>query len=454
VAHAAEMGFTHIELLPIAEHPFDGSWGYQPVGLFAPTARHGTPAELRALIDAAHAAGLGVVLDWVAAHFPTDPHGLMQFDGTALYEYADPREGFHPDWNTLIYDFARPEVRAFLTANARFWLEEYGADALRVDAVASMLFRDFSRAEGEWVPNVHGGRENLEAMDFLRGVNTAVCAATPGVTTIAEESDGHPGVTSPADRGGLGFGYKWNMGWMFDSLSYMATPPGDRPARHHALTFGLTYAFSERFVLAISHDEVVHGKGSMLGKMPGSRAERFANLRAFYGFMWGHPGKKLLFMGQEFGQAAEWDHDGSLDWACLDDPAHAGVKRLVADLNALYRQAPALHAKDCEADGFRWIEADDTERSVYAWLRFGRDGDAPVAVVCNFSDREHRDYRVGLPHGGRWREALNTDAGPYGGGNRGNMGAVEAQSPPTHGQPASAALRLPPLSTIMLVHER
>ncbi len=452
VAHAAEMGFTHIELLPIAEHPFDGSWGYQPVGLFAPTARHGMPDEFRGLVDAAHGAGLGVILDWVAAHFPTDPHGLGRFDGTALYEYADPREGFHPDWNTLIYDYGKPEVRAFLTANARFWLEEYGADALRVDAVASMLFRDFSRREGEWVPNVHGGRENLEAMDFLRGVNREL-RAIPGVTTIAEESDGHPGVTAPSDEGGLGFGYKWNMGWMSDSLSYMAAPPAARPARHHDITFGLTYAFSERFVLAISHDEVVHGKGSMFGKMPGSRADRFANLRAFYGFMWGHPGKKLLFMGQEFGQESEWNHDGSLDWECLSDPAHAGLMRLVADLNALYRATPALHAKDGEGDGFEWIEADDTDRSVYAWVRRGRHGDAPVAVICNFSSQEYRGYRVGLPHAGRWREALNTDAGIYGGLNRGNMGAAEAQDRPARDKPASAELRLPPLSTLILEHQ-
>jgi 1,4-alpha-glucan branching enzyme len=453
VAHAARLGFTHIELLPIAEHPFDGSWGYQPVGLFAPTARHGDPQAFRALIDAAHGAGLGVILDWVPAHFPGDPHGLGRFDGTPLYEYADPREGHHPDWDTLIYDWSRPDIRNFLVSNARYWLEAHHADGLRVDAVASMLHRDYSRADGDWIPNVHGGWENLEAIATLREMNATVAEAAPGAVTIAEESANFPGVTAAAEDGGLGFGYKCNMGWTHDALAYISCPPAERGARHHALTFGLTYAFDDRFVLALSHDEVVHGKGSLLGRMPGDASARFANLRAFYGFMWGHPGKKLLFMGGEFGQEGEWNHDGALDWAACERPAHAGVERLVADLNALYRGAPALHVQDCAPQGFRWIEADDTEGSVYAWLRFGRPGDAPALVVCNFSEHVREGYRLGLPHSGRWREALNTDADIYGGRGLGNMGGVEALPHPSHGMEASAALLIPPLSTLIFLHD-
>ncbi|MFN4098317.1 MAG: 1,4-alpha-glucan branching protein GlgB [Pararhodobacter sp.] len=452
VDYAADMGFTHIELMPVSEYPFDGSWGYQPVGLFAPTIRHGPPHEFRDLVAAAHAKGLGVLIDWVPGHFPSDPHGLGQFDGTALYEHADPREGFHQDWNTLIYNFGRTEVKNFLISNALYWLEEYHADGLRVDAVASMLYRDYSRQPGEWVPNKDGGRENLEAIALLQEMNIATYGQHPGIMTVAEESTAFPGVSAPVDQSGLGFGFKWNMGWMNDALEYIRLDPVQRKGSHHRMTFGLTYAFSENFILPISHDEVVHGKGSMLGKMPGSAGERFANLRAFYGFMWGHPGKKLLFMGQEFAQAPEWNHQTQLDWAALDDPRHAGVQRLVRDLNTLYRAIPSLHAKDCEPDGFQWIEADDAERSVFAWLRRGGAGDPNVVVVSNFTPVE-RSYRLGLPFAGSWREALNTDADIYGGAGRGNLGRVVAKATPSHGQAASAEILLPPLSTIFLVQD-
>ncbi|MDG4648888.1 1,4-alpha-glucan branching protein GlgB [Roseibacterium sp. SDUM158017] len=453
VDYAADMGFTHIELLPISEHPFDGSWGYQPVGLFAPTVRHGPPHEFRDLVAAAHDRGLGVILDWVPGHFPTDPHGLGRFDGTPLYEHADPREGFHQDWNTLIYNYGRTEVKNFLVSNALYWLEEYHADGLRVDAVASMLYRDYSRADGEWVPNKDGGRENYEAIAMLREMNAATYGAAPGIMTVAEESTAYPKVSAPVHEGGLGFGYKWNMGWMNDTLAYMANDPMHRRHHHHKMTFGLTYAFSETFILPVSHDEVVHGKGSMLGRMPGGTDEKFANLRAYYGFMWGHPGKKLLFMGQEFGQQAEWNHDAEIDWGALDDPRHEGLRRLVRDLNTLYRAEPALHVGDADPGGFQWIEADDAERSVYAWLRRGGPDDPNAVVICNFTPVERRGYRVGLPAAGRWREALNTDAGIYGGGGRGNMGAVDAAGPAHHGQASSAELTLPPFSTLILVHE-
>ncbi|MDT8346066.1 MAG: 1,4-alpha-glucan branching protein GlgB, partial [Thermohalobaculum sp.] len=385
IPYAADMGFTHLELMPVAEHPFDGSWGYQPVGLYAPTARHGDAAGFRRFVGACHAAGLGLILDWVPGHFPADDHGLARFDGTHLYEHADPREGFHPDWNTLIYNFGRREVANFLIANALYWLGEHHVDGLRVDAVASMLYRDYSRGPGEWVPNVHGGRENLEAVDFLRRANAAVAAAHPGALMIAEESTAWPGVTAPTEGGGLGFGYKWNMGWMNDTLAYMAEDPVHRRWHHNKMTFGLHYAFSERFVLALSHDEVVHGKGSLIGRMPGDRWQKFANLRAYYGFMWGHPGKKLIFMGAEFGQEAEWDFAGELDWGALSDPLHAGLRRLVGDLNRLYRAAPALHQRDARADGFQWIEGAAAEASVLAWLRHGEPGTPPVAVVVNFT---------------------------------------------------------------------
>ena len=452
VEYVRDMGFTHIELLPISEYPFDGSWGYQPVGLFAPTIRHGPPHEFRDLVDAAHRAGLGVILDWVPGHFPTDAHGLAHFDGTALYEHADPKEGFHQDWNTLIYNYGRREVSNFLVANALYWLDEYHVDGLRVDAVASMLYRDYSRKEGEWVPNRDGGRENYEAIEMLQAMNTATYGAFPGIMTVAEESTSYPRVSGPVDAGGLGFGFKWNMGWMNDTLDYIARDPVHRKHHHHQMTFGLHYAFSENFILPISHDEVVHGKGSMLAKMPGSRPEKFANLRAYYGFMWGHPGKKLLFMGQEFAQAQEWNHDAQIDWDCLGDPLHAGMQTLVRDLNRLYRETPALHARDCQADGFEWIEANDADASVYAWIRRGAARDPAVVVACNMTPVE-RTYRLGLPAAGTWREALNTDADTYGGGGRGNLGAVTATDTQHNAQPASAEVVLPPLSTLFLVED-
>ncbi len=453
VGYAADMGFTHIELLPISEYPFDGSWGYQPVGLYAPTIRHGTPHEFRDFVEAAHNAGLGVLLDWVPGHFPTDEHGLGRFDGTALYEHADPKEGFHQDWNTLIYNFGRREVANFLVSNALYWFEEYHVDGLRVDAVASMLYRDYSRKEGEWVPNVHGGRENLEAIAMMQRMNTEVYGEVAGIMTVAEESTSYPQVSGPVDAGGLGFGYKWNMGWMNDTLSYIEKEPIHRRHHHHQMTFGLHYAFSENFILPISHDEVVHGKGSMLAKMPGNEWEKFANLRAYYGFMWAHPGKKLLFMGCEFAQPEEWNHDAELNWDVLGDPRHAGMQRLVRDLNTLYRGTPALHVKDCEADGFQWIEGGATEISVLAWARYGGEGDATVVAVSNMTPIERTGFRCGLPNGGRWREALNTDAGIYGGDSRGNMGGVTAEEIAYHGQGHSAELTLPPLSTIILIHE-
>ena len=449
VAYAVDMGFTHLELLPVSEHPFAGSWGYQPIGLFAPTARFGPPDAFRRLVRACHRAGLGVLADWVPAHFPSDEHGLARFDGTQLYEHQDPRLGFHKDWNTLIYNFGRREVANFLTANALFWLEHYGLDGLRVDAVASMLYLDYSRQEGEWLPNVHGGRENLEAIDFIRGFNHLVAERCPGRLTIAEESTAWPGVSRPSEQGGLGFGFKWNMGWMHDTLEYMQKDPVYRRHHHHLMTFGIDYAFSEDFVLPLSHDEVVHGKGSLLGRMPGDDWQRFANLRAYFGFMWTHPGKKLLFMGGEFGQAREWDHDSSLDWHLLDDPAHAGLQRLVRDLNGLYRASPALHALDCEPAGFAWIEGGDVEQSVFSFERRGPQGEHAV-IVSNFTPVVRHDYAIGAPRAGIWRERLNTDAADYGGSNIGNAGRVEAVETPLHGRPASLRLTLPPLATIVL----
>ena len=454
VPYVCDMGFTHIELMPICEHPFDGSWGYQPIGLYAPTIRHGTLDEFRDFVEACHAADLGLILDWVPGHFPTDPHGLGRFDGTALYEYADPREGVHLDWKTLIFDYARPEVRNYLIANALYWLQEHHIDGLRVDAVSSMLYRDYSRPEGEWVPNVEGGRENLEAIDFLKRMNEVVYGRCEGVVTFAEESTSFPGVSRPTDAGGLGFGYKWNMGWMNDTLDYMKRDPIHRKHHHHQMTFGMHYAYSENFVLPLSHDEVVHGKGSILGRMPGDEDQRFANLRAYFAFMWGHPGKKLLFMGQDFAQPGEWRHDASLDWHLLGRPRHAGVRRLVRDLNRLYRTTPALHERDCDGSGFEWIEADAAEESVYAWLRRGGGEAAPVVVVCNFTPVERAPRRLGVPAPGHWIERINTDAAEYGGQGRGNLGGVRSDPVEWHGRSDSIEIRLPALSTLIFELER
>jgi 1,4-alpha-glucan branching enzyme len=452
VAYVADMGFSHIELMPISEHPFTGSWGYQPIGLFAPTSRFGTPEGFARFVDCCHQAGIGVVIDWVPAHFPTDAHGLARFDGTALYEHEDPRLGFHQDWSTLIYNFGRTEVRNFLVANALYWLERFHIDALRVDAVASMLYLDYSRRAGEWIPNVHGGRENLDAIHFLRELNVRLFGDYPGTTTIAEESTAWPQVSRPVDGGGLGFGYKWNMGWMHDTLEYMKQEPIHRKYHHHQMTFGIHYAFSENFVLPLSHDEVVHGKGSLYGKMPGDRWQKFANLRAYYAFMWTHPGKKLLFMGGEFGQEREWSHDHSLDWHLLEDSAHRTLQDLVRDLNRIYRDVPALHVRDADPGGFEWVSATDADNSAYAYLRHGGPDDPPVLVVCNFTPVVRHNYHVGVPRGGQWIERLNTDAAIYGGSNIGNSGTVFADEKGWQGRPASLSLTLPPLSTIILQH--
>jgi 1,4-alpha-glucan branching enzyme len=449
IPYAVDMGFTHVELLPIMAHPFGGSWGYQPLGQFAPLATLGSPEAFGRFVDRCHAAGLGVILDWVPAHFPTDAHGLAQFDGTALYEHADPREGFHHDWNTLIYNLGRNEVRGFLIASALFWLEHFHADALRVDAVASMLYRDYSRKPGEWVPNIHGGRENLEAVAFLQELNGIVAERCPGTMLIAEESTAWPGVTASPRQGGLGFSFKWNMGWMHDTLHYIMQDPLYRCYDHDSMTFGMIYAFSEKFVLPLSHDEVVHGKGSLFRRMPGDEWQKFANLRAYFGFMWGHPGKKLLFMGGEFGQRQEWNHDQSLDWHLLDSPGHHGIQRLVRDLNNIYRIEPGLHARDDRPEGFRWIIGDDRVQSVFAFLRLASDS-APVLVVCNFTPVPRVAYRIGVPAGGLWRECINSDATDYGGSGMGNAGAVQAEDVSSHGEPLSLLLTLPPLATIML----
>lgn len=451
VAYAKDMGFTHIELMPISEFPFDGSWGYQPVGLFAPTIRHGTLNEFRAFVDACHAAEIGLILDWVPGHFPEDAHGLGRFDGTPVYEHADRREGFHPDWNTLVFNYGRREVANYLLSNALYWLKEHHIDGLRVDAVASMLYRDYSRKDGEWVPNVHGGRENLEAIAFLQRVNEVSYSEVPGIMTVAEESTAFPGVTGMTSGGGLGFGYKWNMGWMNDTLSYMAEDPIHRKYHHHNMTFGLAYGFSENFLLPLSHDEVVHGKGSLLTKMPGEGGDKFANLRAYLGFMWGHPGKKLLFMGGEFAQATEWNHQTSLDWHLLDNDPHRGVQTMVRDLNSLYRDTPALHELDCKPEGFEWIEENASEDSVFAWVRRGTNDTPAVLVVCNMTPVERPDRRIGVPLEGHWREVFNSDASPYGGGGRGNMGGQTTDQVAASGRAASLSLVLPPLSTLMFV---
>ncbi len=453
IPYVADMGFTHMELLPVSEHPFDPSWGYQPTGLYAPTSRFGDPAGFARFVDRAHRSGLGVILDWVPAHFPTDEHGLARFDGTALYEHEDPRQGFHPDWNTAIYNFGRREVSSFLLNNALFWLERYHVDGLRVDAVASMLYLDYSRKEGEWIPNAHGGRENLEAIAFLKRVNHEAYGQNPGIVTIAEESTAFPGVSKPTTAGGLGFGFKWNMGFMHDTLSYLKREPVHRKHHHNELTFGLLYAFSENFVLPLSHDEVVHGKGSLLNKMAGDAWQKFASLRAYYAFMWGYPGKKLLFMGQELAPWGEWSEARSLDWNLLEHAPHRGVQSLVRDLNHVYRGTPALHARDCEPDGFEWLIADDKENSVFAWARHSGEGHAIVVVVSNFTPVPRTGYAVPFPVAGRWREIVNTDAHSYGGSDMGNLGAVTAEPNPLNGKPAQAMVTLPPLATLYFMQE-
>lgn len=448
IPYVKELGFTHIELLPVSEHPFDGSWGYQPTGLYAPTSRFGSPDDFRYFVETAHASGIGVLLDWVPGHFPSDAHGLASFDGTCLYEHADPREGFHQDWNTLIYNYGRKEVFNYLVGNALYWIERFGIDGLRVDAVASMLYRDYSRKEGQWIPNQFGGRENLEAIAFLRRVNEIVCAERPEAITMAEESTSFPNVSRPLEMGGLGFHYKWNMGWMNDTLKYMQEDPINRKYHHDKMTFGLVYAFSENFVLPLSHDEVVHGKGSILGRMPGDEWQRFANLRAYYGFMWGHPGKKLLFMGCEFGQGSEWNADSSLDWHLLQYPLHQGVQRLVRDLNAVNRAYPALHQLDFEHRGFEWITHEDRENSVFSFIRKADNGDL-VLVLCNFTPVPRHAYRIGVPQPGRYSEILNTDATIYGGSGVHN-GDLQTEAITSHGRDCSLSLTVPPLATVML----
>jgi len=449
--YARAMGFTHLELMPIMEHPFGGSWGYQPLGMFAPTARYGPPEAFARFIDRCHAAGIGVILDWVPAHFPDDAHGLAAFDGTSLYEYEDPREGYHPDWHTMVYNLGRNEVKAFMIASAMHWLRRFHIDGLRVDAVASMLYRDYSRQPGEWIPNRYGGRENLEAVQFLQELNDTVRAEVPDAIMVAEESTAWPGVTAPVSEGGLGFHYKWNMGWMHDTLRYLSQDPIHRRYHHHDITFGMVYAFSERFILPLSHDEVVHGKGSLLGKMPGDTQTRLANLRAYYGFMWAHPGKKLLFMGGELAQPTEWNHDATLNWNLLDHAGHLGIQRLVADLNRLYRDVPALHARDADPSGFAWTILDDQDNSVVAFLR--TDGQQQMLVVSNFTPVTRHDYRIGVPRAGRWAERLNTDASHYGGSGQGNQGGAHTGDMAAHGQPQALSLTLPPLSTLFLMHE-
>jgi len=450
VPYVAQMGFSHVELMPVAEHPFGGSWGYQPLGLYAPSARFGPPEGFARFVDACHRVNIGVIVDWVPAHFPTDAHGLARFDGTALYEHEDPREGYHQDWNTYIYNFGRREVQGFLIASGLYWFEHFHVDGLRVDAVASMLYRDYSRAQGQWIPNVYGGRENLEAIGFLRHFNAVVGERCAGALTIAEESTAWPGVSRPISEGGLGFSYKWNMGWMHDTLRYMEEDPVNRSWHHNDMTFGLLYAFAENFVLPLSHDEVVYGKGSLIRKMRGDNWQRFANLRTYLGFMWGHPGKKLLFMGGEIAQESEWSHDGELDWGSLSDPHHLGMQRLVRDLNQTYASEPALHQRDAVSTGFRWVIGDDRANSVFAFVRYGNEAASPVLVVCNMTPVPRHGYGIGVPRPGLWRELLNTDSALYGGSNMGNGGELRTVPVQRHGEAQSLELTLPPLATLYL----
>ena len=446
-----DLGFTHVEFLPVTEHPFYGSWGYQTTGYFAPTRRHGTPQEFMYLVDHLHERGIGVILDWVPSHFPTDEHGLAYFDGTHLYEHADPRQGYHPDWNSYIFNYGRNEVRSFLLSSALFWLEKYHVDALRVDAVASMLYLDYSRNAGEWIPNQFGGRENLDAISFLRRLNEEVYRTVPDAQTIAEESTAWPAVSRPTYVGGLGFGMKWDMGWMHDTLRYFSHDPVHRKYHHNDLTFRLIYAFNENFVLPLSHDEVVHGKGSLIGKMPGDAWQKFANLRLLLGYMYAQPGKKLLFMGGEIGQYREWNHDTSLDWHLLHYPAHAGLHGWVRDLNRVYRSHAALHENDFSPNGFEWIDANDSVNSVLSFVRRGRTAAGDIVVVCNCTPVPRLDYLVGVPHGGWWQELLNSDAEIYGGSGMGNLGGVEATTTACHGREHSLSLTLPPLGFVMLM---
>ena len=450
--YVTEMGFTHVELLPVMEHPFYGSWGYQVTGYFAPTSRYGTPQDFMYFVDHLHRRGIGVILDWVPSHFPSDEHGLAYFDGTHLYEHADPRQGFHPEWNSSIFNYGRAEVRNFLSSNALFWLDTYHIDALRVDAVASILYLDYGRKQGEWIPNRYGGNENLDAVEFLKQMNLAVYRDHPDTQTIAEESTAWPMVSRPTYLGGLGFGLKWNMGWMHDTLKYMQTDPIFRKFNHNQLTFSIWYAFTENFQLPLSHDEVVHGKGSLVGKMAGDEWQQFANLRLMLGYMWTHPGKKLLFMGGEFGQKREWQHDESLEWNVLQYPLHAGVRQWVRDLNRVYREVPALFELDFSIEGFEWVDCNDWENSTVAYLRKSRSGD-PVLVVCNFTPVPRDNYRLGVPRGGRWRELLNSDAKEYSGSGIGNFGAIESAPLPSHGKFHSVSLRLPPLAILVLTPE-
>ncbi|HEV3381551.1 MAG TPA: 1,4-alpha-glucan branching protein GlgB [Trebonia sp.] len=454
-SYVKEMGFTHVEFLPVAEHPFGGSWGYQVTSYYAPTSRYGTPDDFRFLVDTLHQAGIGVIMDWVPGHFPRDSWALAEFDGTALYEHADPRLGTHPDWGTLVFNYGRSEVRNFLVANAIYWLEEFHIDGLRVDAVASMLYLDYSRRDGEWAPNKYGGRENLDAISFLQEVNATCYKRVPGIMMIAEESTAWPGVSRPVHLGGLGYGFKWNMGWMNDTLEYMRRDPVYRQYHHNELTFSLVYAYSENFILPMSHDEVVHGKGSLLAKMPGDEWRRFAGLRAMFAYMWAHPGKQLLFMGSEFGQGNEWSETNGLDWWVLQFDYHSGTQRLVRDLNSLYASSPALWSQDSSPDGFAWIDANDAQGNVLSFLRFGsQEHGVPVmACVANFSASVRAGYQVGLPLAGRWREVLNTDSSIYGGSGVGNMGGVNAIPKPWHGRPASATLTIPPMGVIWLTHD-
>jgi 1,4-alpha-glucan branching enzyme len=447
------LGFTHVEFLPVMEHPFYGSWGYQTTGYFAPTSRYGPPEDFQFLVDTLHQHGVGVILDWVPSHFPNDEHALGFYDGTHLYEHADPQQGIHPDWNSCIFNYGRLEVRSFLLSSAMFWLEEYHADALRVDAVASMLYLDYSRKPGEWKPNERGGNENLEATAFLRRLNEDLYRENPGTQTIAEESTAWPMVSRPASAGGLGFGFKWDMGWMHDMLAYIAKDPVHRRFEQDKLTFRLLYAFSENFVLPLSHDEVVHGKASLLSKMPGDDWQKFANLRLLLGYMYGMSGKKLLFMGAEIAQRGEWDHEKSVEWRLGEYPPHNGMRRWVGDLNRLYAGEPALHELDCEPEGFEWVDASDSDSSVISWLRKDRDGKRQVLVVCNFTPVPRTGYRVGVPFGGMWREALNSDARDYDGSGLGNAGGFAAEAVPAHGRPASLLLTLPPLAILFFTHE-